>query len=52
MGSVRLKAEPHSSNVSYDGENWVDITLDGFAAILKAYTLKDDTIIINNNNIS
>ena len=52
VGSVRLKAEPHSSNVSYDGENWVDITLDSFAAILKAYTLKDDTIIINNNNIS
>ena len=51
MGSVRLKAEPHSSNVSYDGENWTDITLDGFAAILKAYTLKDDTLIINNTDI-
>ena len=51
VGNVRLKAEPHSSNVSYDGENWTDITLDGFAAILKAYTLKDDTLITNNTDI-
>lgn len=51
LGSARLNAEPGSSKASHDGSTWVDISKDGYAAILKAYTLKDDSRIIGNNDI-
>ena len=51
LGTVRSDTEPHTSQVSYDGEEWFDLTEINCAAILKAYTLLDDTRIISNNDM-
>lgn len=40
------------SMVSENGTNWRDITLDNKTVCLKVYTVKDDTKIINNKDIS
>lgn len=38
--------------VSENGTSWRDITLDNKTVCLKVYTVKDDTKIINNKDIS
>ena len=40
------------SYVSVDGKSWSDITLQNRTVCLKVYTVKDDTKIINNKDIS
>ncbi|MBQ2832951.1 lectin like domain-containing protein [Methanobrevibacter sp.] len=40
------------SYVSKDGKTWSDITLENRTVCLKVYTVKDDTKIINNKDIS
>ena len=40
------------SYVSADGSSWSDITLQNKTVCLKVYTVKDDTKIIDNNDIS
>ncbi|MBQ2651977.1 MAG: hypothetical protein IJF83_00325 [Methanobrevibacter sp.] len=52
FGSARYNVEPNCANASYDGVEWEDMAVQGYAAILKAYTLNDDTKIINNADIS
>ncbi len=43
---------PGMSMVSENGTSWRDITLDNKTVCLKVYTVKDDTKIINNKDIS
>ena len=40
------------SYISKDGKTWSDITLENKSVCLKVYTVKDDTKIINNKDIS
>ena len=51
VGAVRLNVEPGSSKASHDGDVWVDMSKEGHAAILKAYTLTDDSRIIANEDV-
>ena len=51
VGSARSNVELGSSKVSHDGKKWTDVSKHGYAAILKVYTLKDDSKIIGNVDI-
>ncbi len=49
---TRLPLEEGVSKVSTDGKEWIDSSLMSLSVCLKAYTVIDDTKIINNKDIS
>ena len=52
LTSVRSHYTQNISYISFDGKSWKDAYDLGYIACLKAYTVADDSKIINNKNIS